>query len=49
MLGRNRLDRIINMSFKGGGWKRMECINLAQSRENWQVLAKMAVKILRSI
>jgi hypothetical protein len=33
------------MGFKGGGWKGIECINLAQSRENWQVLAKMAVKI----
>jgi len=33
------------MGFKEGGWKGMDCINLARRRENWQVLANMAVNI----
>lgn len=37
------------MGFKEGGWKGKECINLPQRRKNWQVLAKMIVKISSSI
>jgi hypothetical protein len=37
------------MGFKERRWKGMGCINLAQRRENWTVLANMAVKISISI